>query len=94
MRTARWFGRRRRVTRPDRGLIGLLVGFLALTTAWGVSIVRGQIESCQPDCVGLSSPGITVAYAVVIAVVAEIRAILGFVAGRFVRRLRGSHHPA
>ncbi len=76
------------------GLAGLLVGFLALTTAWGVSIVRGQIESCQPDCAGLSSPGITVAFAVVIAVVVEIGAILGFVAGRFVRRFRGTDHPA
>ena len=33
-------------------------------------------------------------FAVVIAVVVEVGAILGFVAGRFVRRLRGSDHPA
>ena len=76
------------------GQAGLLVAFLTLTTAWGVSIVRGQIESCKPDCAGLSSLGITVAFAVVIAVVVEICAMLGFVVGRIVRRIRGTDHPA
>ncbi len=71
------------------GLSGLVAGLLILSTMWGAMIVVHQIESCQPECGGLSSPGITVAIAVVTGLTVEVVAVAGFIVGRLARRVVG-----
>ncbi len=71
------------------GLLGLVIGWLVLSAVWGTMIVARQIQSCQPACSGLSSPGITVAVAVVVALVVQALAVVGFLGGRLIRRVAG-----
>ena len=75
------------------GLLGLAVGWLVLAVAWATMIVARQIQSCQPACSGLSSPGITVAVAVVVGLVVQALAVVGFLGGRLIRRVAGSSGP-
>jgi hypothetical protein len=69
------------------GLTGLVVGYLVVALVWGGLTVANQVESCRPDCVGLSSPSITIVLVIVVAVVVEVAAIGGFVLGRLVRHV-------
>jgi hypothetical protein len=69
------------------GLTGLVVGYLVVALVWGALTVANQVESCRPDCVGLSSPSITIVLVIVVALVVEVAAIGGFVLGRLVRHV-------
>jgi hypothetical protein len=71
------------------GLLGLLGGILIGSLAWGTMTVTRQIQSCQPDCGGLSSPAITVAIVIVVALAVEAITAGGFLLGRLVRRIVG-----
>ena len=76
------------------GWLGLLGGFLIVSVIWGVQTVMGQIQSCQPDCVGLSSPSITVVLVVIVGVAIELGVTAGFIAGRVLRRMTATDRPA
>jgi hypothetical protein len=69
------------------GLAGLVIGYLVVALVWGTVTVANHIESCRPDCVGLSSPSITVVLVVVVAIALELGAIVGFMLGRLARHI-------
>lgn len=71
------------------GWLGLIGGFLIVSLVWGVGTVMGQIQSCQPECGGLSSPSITIVLVLFVALAIELGATAGFVGGRLIRRLAG-----
>ena len=71
------------------GLLGLVIGWLMLSAVWGTMLVARQIRSCEPACSGLSSPGITVAVAVVVGLGLQALAVVGFLGGRLIRRIAG-----
>jgi hypothetical protein len=71
------------------GLFGLFAGVLVASLVWGASTVTHQIQSCQPDCVGLSSPAITIVLVIVVGLAMELGAAAGFVLGRLIRRVAG-----
>jgi hypothetical protein len=69
------------------GLAGLVIGYVVVALLWGTVTVANHIDSCRPDCVGLSSPSITIVLVIVGAVIVEVAGIVGFVLGRLARRI-------